>query len=369
MLAVLYPVNCWKPLNMLRQSAGNLVNVQEVFRGHTLEVMSKKFCKYNSYLKNQIREYSQGSLALSSMNKLEIEKLDTLYIPNEGENKVSSKFSSYLAGLIEGDGCIWVPKKGKERDSWNKVISPLITISFNSKDLPLVLILQERLGTGRIVKNKGKNAYTYRISNYINLVKIVNIINGYMRTPKINQLNNLIDFLNAKGYNIKKYPIDVSFLNSNGWLAGFIDSDGHFSVRLSIKGQNVKKTRVSCSLEITQRQVDLSGGSLYTILSLIGEFLLAKVKITKSKYSIKAKFRIRTTSLEGNIILKNYLNNYPIFSSKYLDYLDWCTALDLFERNIRPKPLDKIAIIKSNMNDNRTYFTWDHLQNFYRLID
>jgi hypothetical protein len=79
---------------------------------------------------------------------------------------------------------------------------------------------------------------------------------------------------------------------------------------------------VSCSLEITQRQVDLSGGSLYTILSLIGEFLLAKIKITKSKYSIKAKFRIRTTSLEGNIILKNYLNNYPLFSSKYLDYLD-----------------------------------------------
>ena len=45
-----------------------------------------------------------------------------------------------------------------------------------------------------------------------------------MRTPKINQLYNLIDYINARGFNIKKLPLDNSSLNSNAWLSGFIDA-------------------------------------------------------------------------------------------------------------------------------------------------
>lgn len=50
-----------------------------------------------------------------------------------------------------------------------------------------------------------------------------------MRTPKIKGLYKLIDYLNNKGYNIDKYSLDSSALNSNAWLAGFIEADGHFS--------------------------------------------------------------------------------------------------------------------------------------------
>ncbi len=77
---------------------------------------------------------------------------------------------------------------------------------------------------GQIYKIKGKNAYYYRISNLKNLIKVINLINGYMRTPKINQLYNLIYYINARGFNIKKLPKDNSSLNSNGWLSGFIDA-------------------------------------------------------------------------------------------------------------------------------------------------
>jgi len=54
-----------------------------------------------------------------------------------------------------------------------------------------------------------------------------------MRTPKINQLYNFIDYINARGFNIKKLPLDNSSLNSNAWLSGFIEADGHFAVRVS----------------------------------------------------------------------------------------------------------------------------------------
>jgi len=61
----------------------------------------------------------------------------------------------------------------------------MITIAFNSKDLPLALIIQKKLKTGNIYKIKGKNAYSYTISNFEGLKNIANLINGHMRTPKI----------------------------------------------------------------------------------------------------------------------------------------------------------------------------------------
>lgn len=92
---------------------------------------------------------------------------------------------SYLAGLIEGDGAIYIPKNNRN--------AAMIIISFHSKDLPLFLILQKNLGEGNILKIKGKNAYQYTISDIKGLIKVVNLINGYMRTPKIVQLYKLID--------------------------------------------------------------------------------------------------------------------------------------------------------------------------------
>ena len=237
----------------------------------------------------------------------------------------------------------------------------MITLTFNSKDFPLITLLQERLEIGHIYKVKGKNAYTYRISNLINLFKFINIINGYIRTPKIYQLNKLIDYLNNKGYDINKYPLDLTPLNSNAWLSGFIEADGHFSVRVSTDKKNIPLQRqmvkrIACSLEITQSQriLDLDGNNNFLVLSLIGNYLLSQVKETKSKTK-NPQHRIRTTSLAGNIVLKNYLLNYPLFSSKYLDSKDWMEVLNYFENKEHRNKYNEIIQMKSSMNDRRTF--------------
>ena len=324
-------------INNLRQLAGNLfISLIGILRGHTLKIICYKKI-FN------LKFYSQ----------------------NSSSDKYNSKFSSYLAGLIEGNGCIWIPIN--RRDKNNKLISPVIDISFNSKDLPLIIMLQNRLETGNIYKKKGKNSYSYRISNYNNLIKIINIINGYMRTPKIYQLYKLIDYLNEKNYNLKKLPIDNSSLDSNAWLAGFIDADGHFSVRVSIDKEN-KLKRIACSLEIEQRQKDLNNKSLKNIMSLMGNFLLCNIKETKITTK-NPKYRIRTCNINGNLILISYLNKFPLFSSKYLDYLDWLKVFDLFKNKEYKNNIIYIQNIKMNMNNRRTFFTWNHLQKFYNLYD
>jgi hypothetical protein len=52
-----------------------------------------------------------------------------------------------------------------------------------------------------------------------------------------------------------------------------------------------------------------------------------------------------------------------------MDYKDWIKVLEFFkEGRINHKlNIEKIIMIKSNINDKRTIFIWDHLNNFYNL--
>ena len=83
----------------------------------------------------------------------------------------------------------------------------------------------------------------------------------------------------------------------------------------------------------------------------------------------KPEYRVRTTSLNGNLVLENYLNTFPLFGSKYLDYKDWLKVLEYFKAGqFKHKTyIEEIILIKSNMNDSRTVYIWDHLNNFYNL--
>ena len=81
------------------------------------------------------------------------------------------------------------------------------------------------------------------------------------------------------------------------------------------------------------------------------------------------QYRVRTTNLNGNLVLENYLNTFPLFGSKYLDYRDWIKVLEFFKKgkfNYNTN-IEEVISIKSNMNDARTIFTWDHLNKFYNL--
>ena len=275
-------------------------------------------------------------------------------------------FSSYLTGLIESDGHIFVPKSRSIRSQNKKLIYPSIQISFHLKDLPLALLIQKNLGFGSLSRKKGVNAFILTINNKEDILFLTNLINGYFRTPKIYSFYNLITYLNQLGSNLKFLPLDNSSLLSNSWLAGFIDGNGSFHIRSSETGKYPAK--VKCKFEIEQRQIDFSNSSLYSFMDKLAKFLLSSVKETKlnSKFP---KFRVRTTSIKANRILLNYLSIYPLFSSKYLDYLVWKEVLSIFElgQHKTQEGRNKIKELKLTINDNRTIFTWNHLNNFYSL--
>lgn len=103
-------------------------------------------------------------------------------------------FSSYLTGLIEGDGTTVVPKT--ERSVKGVLNYACVQIVFHLKDLPLALIIQKVLGEGSIARKKGVNAYILTLNSYKGLILILSVLNGryfFFRTPKIYSLYLLID--------------------------------------------------------------------------------------------------------------------------------------------------------------------------------
>lgn len=90
----------------------------------------------------------------------------------------------------------------------------------------------------------------------------------------------------------------------------------------------------------------------------IAEFLLTTVKSVRQDRP-NPEYRVRTTSLKANLTLCNYLENYPLFGTKYLDAKDWMKVVGIFEKGEHKGTtgMEKIVKIKSLMNDRRTTFT------------
>ena len=277
-------------------------------------------------------------------------------------NNNNLPFAAYFTGILEGDGAIVVPDT--LRSPKGKLNYPSIQVVFHLKDLPLALIIQKELGFGSLSRKKGVNAYILTINNYESILSIISLINGNMRTPKIHSLYKLIDFYKEK-INIEKKPLDNSPLDSNAWLSGFLEADSSFHVRTTLSG---KYSKFECKLEVSQRQTDHKGFSNREFLNKIADLFNTEVKETRLNKSTP-EYRVITTSLKGNNQIKNYLIKYPLFGTKYLDSIDWMKVVDLFNNGEHKTELgkEKIIKLKSFMNDKRTVFTWDHLQNFYKL--
>lgn len=101
--------------------------------------------------------------------------------------------SYYLAGLVEGDGHLSVPKVLKGPSGKSRVAN--IEVIFALKDLLSAEYLLKNYG-GNIYKHSVKKRVKWKIQDKKSVTLIVNTINGKFRTLKINALHNMIDFLN-----------------------------------------------------------------------------------------------------------------------------------------------------------------------------
>jgi len=280
----------------------------------------------------------------------------------------------YLAGLIESEGAIIVPKENSKNNT------PTLKISFHINDLEFAKKLIKTLGYGSIqMDTVSSNAFTVVIRSKEGLLDFISLINGKFRTPKINKLYSLIDYINKDIANYKlkdiivKLPSDKSNLAKNSWLSGFASGDSSFGVRVT-ESENAKnnQNKISLSFELVQSRLDDEHLQGYRrIMVNISDFLLSNLSLHKmSKYDRSGKqnaFRSRITSMEGAKIVHDYFTSYPMMNSKHLDFLDWskCYREKAHYKSKGPEVIYKIKLIKFGMNTGRKRLTWSHLNNMY----
>ena len=272
-----------------------------------------------------------------------------------------NKFNSYLAGLFEGDGHIWIQESHHKKKKHN----PRFCITFNMKNEPLAKKLLILIGSGFIRYKLQDNACVLVISAVKGLKNVVSILNGELRTPKIHLFHDIIDWLNKNHKtNVIKLPCKKEPLSEDAWLSGFIDSNGSFSVQHTKIENGAKKIKISCRLRIEQIILDSRtiNGYLH-ILTDISLFLNCTLLTKEQKYTGNKYFYLTCSNKVSLKIILNYLEKYPLFSSKFLDYKDWKKIVILIfkDEHYTDKGKTKTELVRNNMNRKRTYFSWDHL--------
>ena len=316
------------------------------------------------------------------------------------EIKTNSNLSAYLAGLVEGDGSIAV----HDPNSKAKKYRPMFIIVFKRSDLPLANYLCQLTGCGKVYDKPERGYVLWQIQEILGVFKMTILINGFMRTPKHEALCRVIDWFNdyiknnlksklpatkeilSSLYLLEKKPLDNSAIDSNAWLAGFLDADGNFSIALSKRTKkHLDKVLPYMRLEIRQAYHRTSvnetfdkssnnnnnNSSYYFIMSKIATYLdinlNSRERLRDGK--IYSSFIITASSLNSLDTLREFLNRYPLLSSKYLDYLDWSEVIDLIKEkgnnNVPGGSWELASLKRKDFNKTRTTLTWKHLNNTY----
>jgi hypothetical protein len=120
----------------------------------------------------------------------------SIHVPKHLKPLNDNQFGHYLAGLIDGNGHF----SSKQQ----------LVIVFHSLDVSLAYFIKKRLGFGTVKKVKNKNVFILVIAARKGLEKVINLINGKIRTEsKFSQITNNI--LSQGNYNEFRKNINFKF--------------------------------------------------------------------------------------------------------------------------------------------------------------
>ena len=230
----------------------------------------------------QIYDNSQVTNALCTLvgTSEAIRLLNIRSIHNLNNSDKDLRFKQWLAGLIDGDGCFLLSKKGYAS----------LDITMDIRDERALQAVKKVYG-GSIKLRSGVSALRYRLHNKEGLLNLINDINGHIRNPiRLIQLNNI-----CVKYNITlNYPAKLTIYN--GWLSGFFDADGSITINSSTWQLSISAGQKTS--EILTPLVELYGGNVYIDRGGHGSF---KWYVTKK---------------EDILNLIEYFKKYPSRSAK-----------------------------------------------------
>nr|YP_009944737.1 LAGLIDADG-2 homing endonuclease [Ankistrodesmus falcatus]QMS48906.1 LAGLIDADG-2 homing endonuclease [Ankistrodesmus falcatus] len=194
------------------------------------------------------------------------------HVPSHKQPSNDHEMGSYLAGIIEGDGCF----SGKR-----------LEIVLHLEDMGLAYRLKSWVGYGSVYKIKKKKAVKYSLTHKEGLKKILFLTNSYwVGFSKWQQIKNhgLDEWVG-----LKLKPPCGKVDPDSFWTAGFLDADGCLNVYLGKSLTHALKKRPQIQVRAKQKESFLPeclkacwGGSLsFTKKDLCTTWSLASVNPKK----------------------------------------------------------------------------------------
>ena len=307
------------------KSAGNQ-KILTIFVGSSETTCSNIITNLITKNHNKISYFKNKSNLIHCKNyTTKLEKI-SIHKPKMHKPLSDYDFGHYLAGLIDGDGHL-----GKN----------VITIAFHINDVSLAYYIKGILGYGTIKKIKDKNAYVLNVTKPDGRLKILNLINGKLRTPnKLNQINN--DILPYFKLTLKKeFKLNIDNNLDNFWLSGFSDADASFQIKI-VKREERTKEEIRLNYQIDQKHNDL--------LILIKNYLGGNIGYRVSQDT----YYYGSTSFGSAKKVIKYFDKYHLLSSKHINYLKWRKAYILIQNgdHLTLEGIEKIKKIKKSMAYN-----------------
>ena len=284
-----------------------LVGISEAIRSLLIYLLKCTFVfnKNNVYLINSIK--------CSSIIPLKF--LESKFSDN------TDSFNEWLAGIIDGDGCFLMSKKGYAS----------LEITIKLRDVRCLNLIKQKYG-GSVKVRANQNHLRYRLHHKKGLIHLINNINGLIRNPT--RILQLLKICNK--YEIPLYQPKPLIYN-NGWLSGFIDSDGsiYFNeqsgqvfIGITQKNKYLLEPLIQLyggRIDICSPKIDAFKYIVYRkneLFNLIDNyFCLYPLRTKKSNrlHLIKQFYLVRISKNNQNL---NKLNEWILFKDKWEKYKD-----------------------------------------------
>jgi len=166
-----------------------------------------------------------------------------------------------------------------------------------------------------------------------------------------NNMNNSRSFEQRWTYLKNSEPIKLN----NEWVQAFVDGEGCFYFGIANAMSRGKPyIALTPTLEIAQSNHDV------LILNAIVQFF--GCGYIKPKYDIYDVDAVKSSRIVSRFVVNqhsviiSFFDKYPLFTRKYLDYLDWKKLITLKAERVQDttEGLHKIKGIKSSMNKGRS---------------
>lgn len=249
----------------------------------------------------------------------------------------NEQLGHYLAGLIDGDG------------HFSKVQQLVLIFSF--PDAALAYYIKGKLAYGTVRKVKNKNAYLIIVSKKEGMLKILNLINGKLRTKhRFSQvIDNILNHTGAAPSNYKDLKIKFTMNSSNDfnnhWLAGFSDASYFASFQIKIINRigaapTRNRPEIRLNFQIDQKK-DL-------LLNMIKSYLGGNIGYRKPQDT----YYYGSTSFGSAKKVIQYFDKFNLQSKKHISYLRWRKVYILIQnkQHLTEIGLAKILKIKPLIN-------------------